>query len=178
MSSVDDLESVDVQVQDAFLETGDMEAERVGCDDESALFADDVYGLLHGQHIGDPLGEEQPDDLSVGGGDLFAHDDLDVVVFLTSVSLGQESAVRLVVIGYADHVHAIFAGLVHLLVWLDHRLGEFDDSELLESGIFRMEVRVRSSHCVRIRLVLLIMGVGSSDSSCRISRFDGRMHLG
>ena len=47
MSSVDDLESVDVQVQDAFLETGDMEAERVGCDHESALFTDDVYCLLH-----------------------------------------------------------------------------------------------------------------------------------
>ena len=145
MSAVDGLETVYVQVEDLLLQSEHMEAEGMGCDDESALGPDDVDGLLHGKSLGDLLRQEQSYDLTIGGGHLLSDDDLDVLVAF-GVLLADERSLGLVVVGDAEHIHPVLAGLLHLLLRGGHGLGELHDPEVRESGVFGMDVGVGFSH--------------------------------
>ncbi len=63
-------------------EAGPDPVERVRHVDQGALAPDQPDDLGQRQHVGNPLGEEQPDHVAVGGPDLLADDDPDAEVTL------------------------------------------------------------------------------------------------
>jgi hypothetical protein len=80
--------------------------ERVRHVDQATLGPDPRDDLGDRQHVGDPLGQEQPDQVAVRGPDLLADDDADA-----QVPAGRRERGRgLVVVGDAHHVQAVLPG--------------------------------------------------------------------
>jgi hypothetical protein len=83
-----------------------LKVERVRHVDQAALGPDPGHDLGQRQHVGDPLGQEQPDHVAVRGPDLLADHDPDA-----QVPAGRRDRGRgLVVVGDAHHVQAVLPG--------------------------------------------------------------------
>jgi hypothetical protein len=87
-------------------EAGPGQVERVRNVDQGLLGSDPPDDLGQRQHVGDPLGQEQPDHVAVGRPDLLADDDPHAQVTLGRLDGGRSD----VVVGDADHVEAGLPG--------------------------------------------------------------------
>jgi hypothetical protein len=97
-------------------EAGPGQVERVRHVDQCPLRSDPADDLGQRQHVGDPLGQEQPDHVAVGRPDLLAHEDPDA-----QVALGcQDGSRGDVVVGDADHVQAGLPGPLGQLIEGQH----------------------------------------------------------
>jgi hypothetical protein len=99
-------------------QAGAARVERVRRVHQAALGPDPGDDLGHRQHVGDPLGQEQPDHVAVRRPDLLAHDDADA-----QVPPGRRDGGRgHVVVGDAHHIQGGLPGPLGELLQRQHRV--------------------------------------------------------
>jgi hypothetical protein len=103
-------------------EAGPGQVERVRDVDQRPLGPDPADDLGQRQHVGDPLGQEQPDHVAVGRPDLLAHHDPHAEVTLGRLDRGRGD----VVVGDADHVEAGLPGPLGQFLERQHRVAGRD----------------------------------------------------
>jgi hypothetical protein len=123
---VEHLDDVDVAVRaevgEHRAEAGPPLVERVRHVDQALLRLDPADDLGQRQHVGDPLGQEQPDHVAVRRPDLLADDDTDAEVALGRPGRGLGH----IVIGDADDVEAGRLGALGQLRQRQHRVAGRD----------------------------------------------------
>ena len=152
VTAVDGLDAFEGKLEGLLLQSVHVDAEGMGCDGETALFVDDVNGLLGTEHGFDLLGEPKSDDLSGIGHDLVADDHFDVVE-LPGILLTDDGPGHCVVVGDAEDADPVLSGVVHLDLGADNGFGEAESADLgVVAGITCVSVSVRFSHNRRYSL--------------------------